>query len=64
MITRDEGIRHRETELAALKSAGVAAFVLTASGVILSTGSRSDLAKISDFLMVGGAGLEPATSAL
>ena len=32
VITRDKGIRYRETELAALKSAGVAAFVLTAKG--------------------------------
>jgi PIN domain-containing protein len=32
VITRDRGIRYRETELAALKTAGVAAFVLTAKG--------------------------------
>ena len=29
VITRDRGIRYRETELTALKAAGVAAFVLT-----------------------------------
>jgi hypothetical protein len=33
VITRDKAIRHRETELAALKDAGVAAFVLTAKGL-------------------------------
>lgn len=32
VITRDKAIRHRETEIAALKRAGVAAFVLTATG--------------------------------
>lgn len=33
VITKDKGIRHRETELAALKRAGVAVFVLTAKGL-------------------------------
>ena len=33
MITRDKGIRHRATELEALKAAGVATFVLTARGL-------------------------------
>ena len=33
VITRDKGIRHRDTELAALKAAGVATFVLTAKGL-------------------------------
>ena len=32
VITRDRGIRYRETEPTALKAAGVAAFVLTAKG--------------------------------
>ena len=32
VITRDRGIRYRDTELTALKAAGVAAFVLTAKG--------------------------------
>lgn len=38
VITKDKAIRHRETELAALKTAGVAAFVLTAKGL---TGSQN-----------------------
>ncbi len=33
VITKDKAIRHRETELAALKAARVAAFVLTATGL-------------------------------
>jgi hypothetical protein len=33
VITKDKAIRHRETELAALKAARVAAFVLTAAGL-------------------------------
>lgn len=33
VITRDKGIRYREAELTALKAAGVAAFVLTATGL-------------------------------
>jgi hypothetical protein len=33
VITKDKGIRHRETELAALKAARVPAFVLTAKGL-------------------------------
>lgn len=33
MITKDKAIRHRETEVTALKAAGVAAFVLTAKGL-------------------------------
>ncbi len=33
VITKDKAIRHRETELAALKTARVAAFVLTAKGL-------------------------------
>jgi hypothetical protein len=33
VITRDKAIRHRGTELEALKTAGVAAFVLTAKGL-------------------------------
>jgi len=33
VITKDKAIRHRETELAELKAAHVAAFVLTAKGL-------------------------------
>lgn len=33
VITKDKAIRHRGSELAALKTAGVAAFVLTAKGL-------------------------------
>jgi PIN like domain len=33
VITRDKAIRHRGTELAALKAAGVPTFVLTAKGL-------------------------------
>ena len=33
VITKDKAIRHRDTELRALASAGVAAFVLTAKGL-------------------------------
>jgi hypothetical protein len=33
VVTKDKAIRHRGTELAALKSAGVAAFVLTTKGL-------------------------------
>lgn len=33
VITKDKGIRHRSTELEALKRARVAAFVLTATGL-------------------------------
>jgi PIN like domain len=33
VITRDKGIRYRDTELEALKAGGVAAFVLTAKGL-------------------------------
>jgi hypothetical protein len=33
VITKDKSIRHRDTELAALKDAGVAAFVLTTKGL-------------------------------
>jgi hypothetical protein len=38
VLTKDQAIRHRETELTALKAANVAAFVLTATGL---TGSAN-----------------------
>jgi hypothetical protein len=33
VVTKDKSIRHRDTELAALKDAAVAAFVLTTKGL-------------------------------
>lgn len=65
VITKDKGIRHRDNEITALKTAGVAAFVFTGKGTGEQNGAvlAQALAKMTRFVIGNRAPFIAAVSA-